>query len=68
MPETILRDEVRRLMAEEAGQLLDVLPPDEYEAEHIAGAANIYLRRLDAATTAELDRSAPVIVYCHDAA
>ena len=68
MPETILRDEVRRLLAEESGQLVDVLPPTEYDDEHIPGAVNIPLKRMDGATTAELDRSSPVIVYCHDAA
>jgi len=68
MPETILRDEVRRLLAEESGQLVDVLPPTEYDDEHIPGAVNIPLKRMDGATIAELDRSSPVIVYCHDAA
>ncbi len=68
MPETILRDEVRRLLAEESGQLVDVLPPTEYEDEHVPGAVNIPLKRMDGATTADLDRSSPVIVYCHDSA
>ena len=66
MPETILRDEVRRLLAEESGQLVDVLPPTEYE--HVPGAVNIPLKRMDGATTAGLDRSSPVIVYCDDSA
>ena len=68
MPKTILRDEVRRLMEEEGGQLVDVLPPTEYEDEHVPGAVNIPLKRMDGATTPDLDRSSPVIVYCHDAA
>ena len=68
MPETMLRDEVRRLLAEESGQLVDVLPPTEYEDEHVPGAVNIPLKRMDGATTADLDRSSPVIVYCHDSA
>lgn len=38
MPTIIERDEVRRLMADEAAQLVDVLPNREYEDEHLPGA------------------------------
>lgn len=65
MPTEIHRTDVQRMVAEGA-QLVDVLPADEYEAEHIAGAVNIPLKTLDAATTAGLDRQRPVIVYCWD--
>ena len=65
MPTEIHRTDVQRMLAEGA-QLVDVLPADEYEAEHIAGAFNIPLKTLDAATTAGLDRQRPVIVYCWD--
>ena len=37
MPTDVQRDEVRRLLAAGA-QLVDVLPAEEYAAEHIAGA------------------------------
>ena len=47
-------------------QLVDVLPSDEYAAEHLPGAVGIPLKTLDATTTAELDRERPVIVYCWD--
>ncbi len=65
MPKTIARDEVRRLV-EDGAQLVDVLPREEYEEEHLAGAINIPLKELDAETTAALRKDAPVIVYCHD--
>ncbi|MCA1687792.1 MAG: rhodanese-like domain-containing protein [Actinobacteria bacterium] len=65
MPTPIFRDEVRRL-AEEGAQLVDVLPREEYEEEHLPGAINIPLKQLDRETTARLKRDAPVIVYCHD--
>ena len=65
MPTPIDREELQRLLAEENGQLVEVLPPDEYEDEHLPGAINIPLRQLDA-NVAELDRQRPVIVYCHD--
>ena len=65
MPTAIFRDEVRRLV-EEGGQLVDVLPSQEYEDEHLPDAVNIPLKELDRETTARLRRDAPVIVYCHD--
>lgn len=65
MPGSIARDEVLRLLGEEA-QLVEVLPREEYEEEHLPGAINIPLKGLDRETTAQLDRVAPVIVYCHD--
>jgi rhodanese-related sulfurtransferase len=65
VPTAIFRDEVRRLL-EEGAQLVDVLPSQEYEDEHLPGAINIPLKELDRETTARLRRDAPVIVYCHD--
>lgn len=44
-------------------QVVDVLPPDDYQARHIPGAVNIHLQKLDARSTGILDRSKPVVVY-----
>jgi rhodanese-related sulfurtransferase len=66
MPRIIDRDEVRRLMSEDGGQLLEVLPRREYDHEHPVGALNIPLKELNATTAARLDRRRPVITYCHD--
>lgn len=54
---------VRRLL-DTGGQLVEVLPVAEYVEMHLPGAANIPLKTLDDASTAALDRSRPVIVYC----
>ena len=62
---SIRRDEVRQLLKKGA-QLVEVLPHDDYEAEHIAGAINIPLKELNRQTAIQLDRSRPVIVYCED--
>ena len=59
----IRRDEVQRLIRDEGGQLVEVLPPTEYEEEHIEGAINIPLKELDQDTTKHLDKDRPVIVY-----
>jgi phage shock protein E len=66
MARIIGRAEVRRLVEKESAQLVEVLGADEYESEHIAGAVNIPLPKLDAETARRLDRAHPVIVYCHD--
>ncbi len=59
----IRRDEVQRLIRDEGAQLVEVLPPAEYEEEHIEGAINIPLKDLDQRTTSGLDKDRPVIVY-----
>src|SRR5438094_9623872 len=66
MPTPIDRDELQRLLQEEQAQLVEVLPRDEYEDEHLPGAINIPLKTLDAETTRRLERERPVIGYCPD--
>jgi rhodanese-related sulfurtransferase len=65
VPTAIFRDGVRRLVQEEGAQLVDVLPREEYEDEHLPGAINIPLKELDREMIARLNRDASVIVYCH---
>ncbi len=65
MPTAIFRDDIGRLL-EDGAQLVEVLPHEEYEEEHLPGAINIPLKRLNRETTARLQRDVPVIVYCHD--
>ena len=65
MPTSIIREDVRRLLAQGA-QLVDVLPAQEYHDLHLPGATSIPLKELNAVTTAELRKDAPVIVYCYD--
>ena len=66
MSAAIDRDEVQRLLDDEQAQLVELLPPDEYEDEHLPGAINIPLKTLDAQTARQFDRGRPVIVYCYD--
>jgi len=50
-------------LTEMGAVILDVLPEKEYSSGHIPGALNLPLRKLDAATVADLERSKPVVVY-----
>ncbi len=63
MATSIWRDEVQRLIREEAAQLVEVLPAPMFEDEHIEGAINISVKELDRETTSGLDKDRPVIVY-----
>ena len=63
MPESISREEVQRLAQAEGAQLVEVLPSAEYQDEHIEGAINLPLKRMDAVGGAILDKARPVIVY-----
>jgi len=67
MPKEIRRDEVRKLVAEGA-QLVEVLPSSEYEEDHLPGAINLPLRKIDSQARDVLDPGRPVIVYCWDTA
>jgi len=60
------RDELQRLRRDECAQLVEVLPADEFEDEHLPGASNILLTTLDRDTAASLDPHRQGIVYCYD--
>jgi rhodanese-related sulfurtransferase len=65
MPTPIDRDRLGDLLRRGA-QLVEVLPADEYEEEHLPGALNIPLKELDATTVRRLSGDRPVITYCND--
>lgn len=64
---SIDRHEVQRLVGQGA-QLVEVLAREEYDEEHLAGAINIPLRKIDAEARDRLDPGRPVVVYCWDSA
>jgi rhodanese-related sulfurtransferase len=67
MPTEIDRRQVQSLV-EGGAQLVEVLPADEYEEDHLPGAISLPLRRLETEAVRQLDRTRPVIVYCWDTA
>jgi rhodanese-related sulfurtransferase len=64
MPKAIAIAELDRLLAQGV-QLVEVLPHDDYVWAHLPGAKSVPLKELEGHLD-ELDRAAPVIVYCHD--
>jgi rhodanese-related sulfurtransferase len=65
LPQELGLDEIHDML-EGGAQLIEVLPSQEYEEEHLPGAVNIPLKSLDAETTRKVDPDRPVIVYCWD--
>jgi rhodanese-related sulfurtransferase len=62
---TVDLDGLRRLLADGA-QLVEVLPPEEYEELHLPGAISIPLKELTTESAQQLDRARDVVVYCWD--
>ena len=65
MIEQVVYPRLRELL-DAGAQLVDVLPEREYSEEHLPGAINIPLMTLDDDSTARLDKTRAVVVYCHD--
>ncbi|HXG05604.1 MAG TPA: rhodanese-like domain-containing protein [Candidatus Binatia bacterium] len=65
MAGSIDREQVRTLQGHGA-PLVEVLPAEAFDEEHIAGAISIPLGRLGREAPPRLDRDRPVIVYCND--
>jgi rhodanese-related sulfurtransferase len=65
VPTPIDRERLQELLVQGA-QLVEVLPADDYEYEHLPGAINIPLKTLDAESISALARDRPVVAYCYD--
>jgi rhodanese-related sulfurtransferase len=66
MPTPVDRDEVQRLV-EARAQLVEVLPRDEYDEEHLPGAISLPLKSLTRESAAAvIDPGRAVVVYCWD--
>ena len=49
-------------------QVVEVLGPEEFREDHLPGAINIPLRKLETEAPRVLERSRPILVYCWDSA
>jgi rhodanese-related sulfurtransferase len=61
------REQVRRFM-EQGAQIIDVLPAREYGEDHLPGAINLPLRKIEAEASSVLDPRRAIVVYCADSA
>jgi rhodanese-related sulfurtransferase len=67
LQEDLSPEEVRRLLDEDAADLIDVREPYEHEAGRIEGARHVEIPNLTAAA-AELDQERPIVFYCRSGA
>ena len=63
----VSRQQVQDLM-EKGAQVVDVLPAEEFQEDHLPGAINLPLRKIETQARRALDPSRPVVVYCWDSA
>ncbi len=66
MPGLIFEVRALKERLAQGAQLLEVLPAEDYEEDHLPGAINIPVKELNAKTAAQLRKDRPVIVYCYD--
>lgn len=66
MPGSVTREELQRLVDQKGAQVVEVLPREEYDDEHIAGAIHMALEELDEDAAFVLAKDRPVVVYCND--
>jgi rhodanese-related sulfurtransferase len=66
MPSTVTREDVLRLLDEEAAQLVEVLPRGDYDWAHLPGARHLPLEEIDGRAPRLLDRGRPVVAYCNN--
>jgi rhodanese-related sulfurtransferase len=60
-------EQVRHLM-EQGAQIVDVLPAREYGEDHLPGAINLPLRKIETEASTILDATRAIVVYCADSA
>ncbi len=67
LQEDLSPEDVRRLLDEDAIDLIDVREPYEHEAGRIEGAIHVEIPNLTAAA-AQLDQERPIVFYCRSGA
>ena len=68
MPHEVHERRAVQDLIERGVQVVEVLGPEEFEEDHLPGAINIPLRKIETQAGELLDRDRPVLVYCWDSA
>jgi rhodanese-related sulfurtransferase len=68
MPHEVHERRTVQELIERGAQVVEVLGPEEFEEDHLPGAINIPLRRIEKEATSRLEPTRPVLVYCWDSA
>jgi rhodanese-related sulfurtransferase len=68
MPHEIHDRRAVQALMDAGAQVVEVLPRDEFEEDHLPGAIHIPLSAIETDARRLLDPSRPVVVYCWDTA
>jgi rhodanese-related sulfurtransferase len=68
LPKQIHDRRVVQALMDAGAQVVEVLPRDEFEEDHLPGAVHIALAAIETEARRRLDPSRPVVVYCWDTA
>jgi rhodanese-related sulfurtransferase len=53
---------------QQGAQIIDVLPAQEYGEDHLPGAVNLPIRKIETEARRVLDPGRPIVVYCANSA
>lgn len=69
MTSTISRDELKKRIDDRRVTVVDALPANYYDQQHLPGALNLVEDDVDARASALLpDKTAPIVTYCSNTA
>ena len=58
-------EQLKKILADHSGPVLDVRFPQEYAIAHIPGSINIYEKEVETITQRFPDKAAPLVLYCN---
>jgi rhodanese-related sulfurtransferase len=61
----ISTEQLKKILADHSGSVLDVRFPQEYVIAHIPGSINIYEKEVETITQRFPDKAAPLVLYCN---
>jgi rhodanese-related sulfurtransferase len=68
MPDEIHDRRAVRALIDAGAQIVEVLPREEFEEDHLPTAIHLSLSAIETEARRRLDASRPVVVYCWDSA
>ncbi len=68
MPQDVHERSAVQALMDRGAQVVEVLGAEEYGEDHLPGAINLPLRKIDAEAKSRLEAERPVLVYCWDSA
>jgi rhodanese-related sulfurtransferase len=61
----ISTEQLKKILADHGGPVLDVRFPQEYAIAHIPGSINIYEKEVETITQRFPDKATPIVLYCN---